>query len=62
VPIVFEWDPRKAGANRRKHGVGFAEAVTVFGDPLSATIADPLHYNRAFRGTEGRCRRTQRAR
>jgi hypothetical protein len=43
VPIIFEWDPRKAWANRRKHGVGFAEAVTVFGDPLSATIADPLH-------------------
>jgi len=43
VPIVFEWDPRKAWANRRKHGVGFAEAVTVFGDPLSMTIADPLH-------------------
>jgi len=28
-------------ANRRKHGVGFAEASTVFGDPLSITIPDP---------------------
>ncbi|MGD0498659.1 MAG: BrnT family toxin [Bryobacteraceae bacterium] len=41
--IVFEWDPRKDSANRRKHGVGFAEASTVFDDPLSITIADPDH-------------------
>jgi uncharacterized DUF497 family protein len=38
---VFEWDQRKDSANRRKHGVGFAEASTVFGDPLSITIPDP---------------------
>jgi uncharacterized DUF497 family protein len=41
--IAFEWDPGKDSANRRKHGVGFAEASTVFGDPLSATIPDPDH-------------------
>src|ERR1700761_2733356 len=41
--IVFEWDPRKDKANVRKHGVGFAEASTVFGDPLSITIPDPDH-------------------
>lgn len=39
--IVFEWDRRKESENRLKHGVGFAEASTVFGDPLSITIADP---------------------
>lgn len=33
----------KARANLRKHAVGFEEAVTVFGDPLSVTIADPVH-------------------
>lgn len=38
--IAFEWDRRKDAANRRKHGVGFAEASTVFGDPLSITIPD----------------------
>ena len=43
MPIVFEWDARKATANLSKHGVRFEEAVTVFGDPLSVTIADPLH-------------------
>ena len=41
--IVFEWDAEKASANLKKHGVSFEEASTVFGDPLSVTIADPWH-------------------
>ena len=41
--IAFEWDRRKDSANRRKHGVGFAEASTVFDDPLSITVPDPDH-------------------
>jgi hypothetical protein len=41
--IAFEWDRRKDSANQRKHGVGFAEASTVFDDPLSITIPDPDH-------------------
>jgi uncharacterized DUF497 family protein len=41
--IAFEWDQRKDSANRRKHGVGFAEASTVFDDPLSITVPDPDH-------------------
>jgi uncharacterized DUF497 family protein len=41
--VLFEWDPRKAAANREKHGVSFEEASTVFGDPLAMTIPDPLH-------------------
>lgn len=39
----FEWDPEKAESNLIKHGVSFAEAATVFFDPLSVTIPDPLH-------------------
>ena len=39
----FEWDPEKEKRNLRKHGVSFAEAVTVFHDPLSATFDDPDH-------------------
>jgi uncharacterized DUF497 family protein len=39
--IGFEWDRRKESANRRKHGVAFSEAITVFSDPLSITISDP---------------------
>jgi len=41
--ITCEWDSRKESANLRKHGVGFVEAGTVFGDPLSITIPDPDH-------------------
>jgi hypothetical protein len=41
--LKFEWDRRKAAANRRKHGVSFEEAATAFGDPLSLTILDPDH-------------------
>ena len=43
MALVFEWDPTKARVNLAKHGVAFEEAVTVFGDPLSVTISDPLH-------------------
>ena len=41
MSLTFKWDHRKAAANLRKHGVSFEEATTVFGDPLSLTIADP---------------------
>jgi len=41
--MKFEWDEGKERANRRKHGVSFQEATTVFGDPLAATIPDPDH-------------------
>ena len=39
----FEWDPVKAKLNLTKHGVSFAEAATVFFDPLSITVPDPMH-------------------
>ena len=32
-----------AEQNPKKHVASFEEAATVFGDPLSRTIADPLH-------------------
>lgn len=41
--MEFEWDPRKAAANVRKHGVAFLEAATVFGDTLAITFCDPDH-------------------
>ncbi len=41
--LTFEWDPQKAESNIEKHGVSFEEASTVFRDPLSLTIDDPLH-------------------
>jgi len=41
--MQFEWDPRKAAANLKKHGVTFQEAATIFGDPLAITFQDPDH-------------------
>jgi len=37
----FQFDPAKAAANLRKHGVSFADAEGVFHDPLAVTIDDP---------------------
>jgi hypothetical protein len=41
--VRFEWGAQKAATNRRKHGVSFEEAASVFLDPLSATGDDPDH-------------------
>jgi uncharacterized DUF497 family protein len=41
--MKFEWDPKKATANVKKHGVTFQEAATIFGDPLAITFDDPDH-------------------
>ena len=38
--MEFEWDPFKAAGNYRKHGVRFAEAVTVFEDEAMLTMSD----------------------
>jgi uncharacterized DUF497 family protein len=43
LALIFEWDKRKAKNNLSKHKVSFEEASTIFGDPLSITIDDPLH-------------------
>ena len=41
--MLYEWDPAKAAENLEKHGVSFAEACTVFLDPLAGTWPDPDH-------------------
>jgi len=40
--MTFEWDRGKAEANRRKHGVDFADAVGVFEDPYALSRPDPF--------------------
>ena len=40
---TFEWDPAKAPANLRTHGVSFEEAATVFQDPMAKIHSDPDH-------------------
>lgn len=47
--MQFEWDTDKATSNIEKHGVSFAEAMTVFGDPLEVAIPDPDHSEEEFR-------------
>jgi uncharacterized DUF497 family protein len=41
--LLFEWDSRKAAANRQKHGVGFEEAQSVFSDEWALLLDDPDH-------------------
>lgn len=43
MDLVFEWDEAKALTNQQKHGVSFAEAQTVFLDPMHLTIFDEAH-------------------
>lgn len=38
--VSFEFDPKKAAANLRKHGVSFAEAEPVLYDPMALTCED----------------------
>jgi uncharacterized DUF497 family protein len=41
--LRFEWDEEKNVRNRRKHGVSFEEARTVFLDERALLIPDPDH-------------------
>jgi hypothetical protein len=37
---VAQWDPDKAAANLRKHGVDFADAETALRDEMAMTLPD----------------------
>ena len=41
--IHFEWDEKKESLNRKKHGIPFAEAQTVFIDDNGLLLDDPDH-------------------
>ncbi|MGQ0604656.1 MAG: BrnT family toxin [Anaerolineales bacterium] len=43
MATAFEWNAGKAERNRRKHGVTFDEAKTVFHDPMFVTVIDDEH-------------------
>ena len=38
--IKFEWDPAKAASNKKKHGVSFDEAQSVFYDEFAVQFYD----------------------
>jgi len=41
--LEFEWDPKKAPRNLRKHRVSFEEAASVFNDDFATVYEDPDH-------------------
>ena len=47
--LEFEWDPKKAASNLRKHHISFREAAMVFSDVLAKTYDDPAHSHREQR-------------
>lgn len=38
--MAYQWNRDKAAANFRKHGIDFADAVSIFSDDLAITIPD----------------------
>ena len=41
--IRFDWDPKKAQLNLRRHKVSFEDAKSVFSDERALLIDDPDH-------------------
>ena len=39
-----QWDPAKARANFRKHGIRFADAVTALEDEMAISVRDESEY------------------
>lgn len=38
--MAYQWDNDKAATNFNKHGIDFADAVSVFSDDLAVTVSD----------------------
>jgi uncharacterized protein len=38
--MEYEWDSNKAQSNIQKHGIDFADAVSVFADDFATTVVD----------------------
>jgi hypothetical protein len=41
MEMAYQWNDDKAAANLRKHGIDFADAVSVFSDDLAITRIEP---------------------
>ncbi len=46
--MIYEWDPKKADENLKRHKVSFDEATSVFTDPFGLTFDDPDHSAHAY--------------
>ena len=49
IDLRFEWNPAKAKANLKKHGVSFEEAMSVFLDDNAIEFYDDKHSDREDR-------------
>ncbi len=47
--VQFQWNAQKAVRNKKKHGVTFTEAATVFRDPLAFIFDDEEHSEEEYR-------------
>jgi len=43
MKIKFDWDSSKADSNKKKHGISFELALTVFDDPNALIALDEKH-------------------
>ena len=41
--MLFEWDDHKDRSNQKKHGLAFADALSVFDDPRLLSLFDEPH-------------------
>ena len=41
--MTFAWDPKKAASNARKHGIRFADAISVLEDDHAITLRDEAY-------------------
>ena len=49
----YQWDPKKADLNKKKHGIDFADAVAVFEDEWALTIEHQVVKNEQRFATVG---------
>ena len=58
--MAYQWDNNKAASNLNKHGIDFADAVSVFSDDFSTTVNDDRFEEERFITLETTLRRVFR--
>jgi uncharacterized DUF497 family protein len=48
MTLEFQWDTKKNVLNRKKHGIWFEEAQTVFDDPLGRLFMDESSHEERY--------------